>query len=182
MPIFRSRKDIDFVKGITREVVGRVVGETFTYYAISKEFTEENIYGEAKEKVFHQPVKMVGLIEWLEQEISTDQFGQDIVYNIAIYLQREYLQEIEIEPVEGDFIDYDDHKFEILLVETPTQIFAKAGQAIGLKLTCQSVRESTFKPIISGTIDHAARTRPDEPNSAEVDFYNVQFPYSGSQD
>lgn len=180
MPLFRSRKDIAFVKGITREVIEHVVGETFTYYPISKKDTKENVYGEAKEKIFHPPIQMVGLVEWLEQEITTNQFGQDIVYNLAIYLQDEYLEAIEIQPTEGDFIDYDGQKFEILLVETPTHIFAKAGQEIGVKLTCRSVRESTFNPIISGSIEHAARTRPDEQNSPAVLYDDVLFPYSGS--
>ncbi len=181
MPIFRSRRDIEFVKRVTREVIERVVGEKFTYYAISKELTRENLYGESKEKIFDPPVEMFGLIEWLEQEITTNQFGQDIIYNIQIFLQRDYLEAIEVAPVEGDFVDYDQQKFEILLSEVPTQIFAKAGQEIGLKLTCRSVRESTFKTIISGTIEHAARTRPDEPTTQNILFDDVRFPYSGSK-
>ena len=181
MPIFRSRRDIQFVKRITREVIERVVGEKFTYYPISKEFTRENIYGESKEKIFDPPLEMFGLIEWLEQDITTNQFGQDIVYNIKIYLQEQYLEAIEHTPIEGDFVDFNQQKFEITLVEKPTQIFAKAGQEMGFELTCKSVRESSFKTIISGSIEHAARTRPDEPNTAGVLFDDVKFPYSGSK-
>lgn len=181
MPLFRSRKDIQFIKKITREVIERVVGEKFTYYPISKRYTRENIYGESKEKIFDPPLEMFGLIEWGEQQITTDQFGQDVMYNIKIYLQNEYLEAINHKPLEGDFIDYDQQKFEITMVETPRQIFAKAGQEIGLVLTCKSVRDSTFKPIISGSVEHAARTRPDEPNQANILFDDVLFPYSGSK-
>lgn len=181
MPLFRSKRDIEFVKRITREVIEHVVGEKFTYYPISKKYTRENIYGESKEKIFDPPIEMFGIIEWLEQDIKTDQFGQDIMYNIKIHLQEQYLEAIEHMPLEGDFVDYDNQKFEITLVEEPRQIFAKAGQEIGLTLTCKSVRESSFKTIISGTIEHAKRTRPDEPNRVGVLYDDVLFPYSGSK-
>jgi len=181
MGIFRSRKDIQFVKRVSREVIERVVGEKFTYYAISKELTRENIYGESKAKIFDPPIEMFGLIQWLDQEITTNQFGQDIIYNIEIHLQEQYLEAIEMVPIEGDYLDYNQQKFEITLVEKPTQIFGKAGQEIGFKLSCRSVRESTFKTIISGTIEHAARTRPDEPTRQDILFDDVKFPYSGSK-
>ena len=179
--LFRSDRDIEFVKKITREVVERVVGEKITYYPISKQLTRENIYGESKEKVFDPPLELFGLVEWLDQEVTTNQFGQDIVYNISVYIQEEYLNQIEVQPIEGDMVDYDHKKFEITKVEKPTQIFAKAGRSIGYKLTCKSIRESGFNVSISGTIDNAVRTRPDEPERINVLFDDVLFPYSGSK-
>lgn len=181
MPLFRSDRDIEFVKRITREVIERVIGEKITYYPISKELTRENIYGESKEKVFDPPLEIFCLVEWLEQEITTNQFGQDIVYNLNVFIQDEYLSQIEVQPVEGDMIDYDDKKFEITKVSKPTQIFAKSGRSIGYQLTCRSVRKSGFDVSISGTVDKPARTRPDEPERINVLFDDVLFPYSGSK-
>ena len=183
MSLFRSRKDIEFVKRIAREVTERVVGEKITYYPISNQYSEQDdLYGESKMKIFDPPVEVYCLVEWLEQNITTNQFGQDIVYNLNVYILEEYLNQIELKPTEGDMVDYDEKKFEILKIEQPRQIFAKAGQPLGRKLTCRSVRESQFQTVISGTVEHAARTRPDEPAKIDNLYDDVLFPYSGSND
>lgn len=183
MSLFRSKKDIDFVKRIAREVIERVVSEKITYYPISKQHSEQDsLYGESKVKIFDPPVEVYSLVEWLDQQVTTNQFGQDIVYNINVYILEEYLNQIELRPIEGDMIDYDEKKFEILKVEQPRQIFAKAGQPLGRKLTCRSVRESQFQTVISGTVEHAKRTRPDDPAPIDNLYDNVLFPYSGSND
>lgn len=183
MPMFRSPRDIEFVKRIAREVIERVVGDKITYYPISNQFSEQDeVYGESKMKIFDPPVEVYALVEWLEQEITTNQFGQDIVYNINVFILEEYLNQIELKPIEGDMVDYDEKKFEILKVEQPRQIFAKAGQPLGRKLVCRSVRESQFATTISGTVEHAKRTRPDEPSVIDSVYDDPQFPYSGSND
>lgn len=182
MPLFRSKRDISFARTIAREVIERVVGEKITYYPICKEYSNVNLYGESKEKIFDPPVEMFALVDWNEQEIKTDQFGMDIVYNIDVYLQEDYIKDIELFPIEGDMIDYDDKKFEILKIDTPTQIFGKAGQQVGRKLTCRSIRESSFKTIISGTVEHSKRTAPDEVQDVKTIYDDVSFPYSGSRD
>lgn len=181
MSIFRSRKDIAFVKRIAREVIEKVIGEKITYYPISKKYSgQDSLYGESKTKVFDPPVELYCLVEWGEQEIKTNQFGQDIVYNINVYILEEYLNQIELKPIEGDMVDYDDRKFEILKIEEPTQIFAKAGQPLGRKLTCRSIRKSSFDTVISGTVEHPVRTRPDEPSKIDYLDEVYRFPYSGS--
>ncbi len=183
MPLFRGKSDIAFVKRIARELIEKVIGEKITYYPISKQFSEQdNLYGESKMKVFDPPVDMYCLVEWLDQDITTNQFGQDTIYNLNVYVLEEYLNQIELKPIEGDMIDYDDRKFEILKIEEPTQIFAKSGATLGRKMTCRSVRESNFKTIISGTVEHAKRTRPDEPARIDNFYDNVTFPYSGSNE
>ena len=181
MPLFRSNRDIEFVKRITREVIERVVGEKVTYYPISKKFTRENIYGESKDKVFDPPVELFALVEWLEQDVTTNTFGQDIIYRLNVFIHKEHLNLQEVSPKEGDVIDYDNKKFEIHTIQTPTQIFGKSGRDIGVQMICQTIRESQFKVSISGTVDNAARTRPDEPLSTNPLFDDVKFPYSGSK-
>lgn len=164
MPLFRSRNDINFVKRINQELIERVIGERFTYYAISDEYTEDNLYGESKEKIFHPPVSIYGLIEWQDQEPTTTEYGHDVVYKIKIFLSMESLTKINLVPVEGDMIEYDGKKFELLNMTEPVQIFGKSGATMGRTLECRSVRESTFKTSVSGPVEHAQRTRPDDPD------------------
>ncbi len=180
MPLFRSKKDIQYVARITQELIERVIGEKFTYYAISEKFTETNFYNEAVSKVFDPPLAVFGLIEWKDQETSTDEAGQDIIYNITIFLSETTLKKINLTPIEGDMVDYDDKKFEIVNITEPTQIFGKAGATMGKVLECRSVRASSFTVSISGVVEYPARTRPDEDYRPE--YGEVRFPYSGSSD
>ncbi len=178
MPLFRSRNDINFVKRINQEIIERVVGEKFTYYAISDEYTDDNLYGESKEKIFHAPVSVYGLIQWQDQEPTTTEYGHDVVYKIKIFLSQETLTKINLEPVEGDMVEYDNKKFELLNITEPVQIFGKSGAAIGKVLECRSVRESTFTTTISGAVEHPQRMRPDEPS--QYIRQEVLFAFSAS--
>lgn len=188
MSLFRSPKDLEFVKRINQELIEKVISEKITYYAISDQYSEKNFYGESKEKVFDPPVEIYSLIEWLDQEITTTEFGQDIIYKIKVSILQKHLDDINIQPYEGDMVEYDSQKFEVTSIEVPQQIFGKALEDIGVQLNCVSVRESAFKVTISGTIDQPGRTYPDEPLSASLpdgpeygfSYGNATWPFSSS--
>lgn len=181
MSLFRTKKDIDFVIRINRELIERVAGNKVTYYAISKKNSNFNIYGESKEKVVDPPVQVYALIEWQDQEVTTTQYGQDISYRISVFILNDYLSEIKLNPIEGDFIDYDGTKFEITEITEPTLIFGKAGYRIGKRMLAKSVRENTFKISISASEDISPRTAPDEKADNKSIYDNILWPYSGSQ-
>lgn len=183
MALFRSKKDIEFVKRINKELIEKVIGEKITYYAISKQYSETNFYGESLEKVFDPPVEIYALVEWQDQDITTTEYGQDIIYNLRVSILNDHLERINMKPYEGDMVEYDDVKFEITKIELPSQIFGKAGQDIGYILNCTSVRESAFKVTISGTVDQPSRTHPDEPLSSSLPSFSygdATFPFSSS--
>ena len=185
MPLFRSRKDIEFVKRINKELIERVIGEKIVYYPISKEYSETNFYGESQEKVFHPPVEIFALVEWEDQDVTTSEYGQDIIYNLKVSVLQEHLKEINTKPYEGDMIGYDDKKFEVTNIKIPSQIFGKSGEDIGYVLQCRSVRESAFKVSISGTVDYPNRTYPDEPLTASLStgsYGQSNFPFSSGLD
>lgn len=168
------------MKRLNQELIEKVIGEKITYYAISDQYSEVNFYGESKEKIFDPPVEIYGLIEWQQQEVKTTEFGQDIIYKLQVSILKKHLNDINIKPIEGDFVEYDDKKFEVIKINTPIQIFGKEGEDIGYILTCQSVRENVFRPVISGTIDQPKRTYPDNPLTSSFSYGDVTFPYSGS--
>lgn len=180
MSLFRSKKDIDFIKRINREAIERVTGESVTYYSISKEYTNENFYGEAKSKIYEEPIKLYGVIDFQEQDVTTNAFGHDIVYNLKVFFLEDYLINSSVQLTEGDMIEYDDKFFEILKITEPKQIFGKAGQTLGREVVCKTIRESSFSALVSGSIDQQKRTRPDNSNEAQIDFDGILFPFSGS--
>lgn len=180
MSLFRSKADIDFVIRINRELIERVAGDKITYYAISKEHSNVNIYGESKSKVVDPPVQVYALIEWQDQQVTTTDYGQDIVYNLQVFILSDYLSEIKLNPIEGDFISYDGTKFEITEITEPTLIFGKADYRIGKRLLAKSVRENTFQIGVSASEDMAARTAPDNKADNKSIYDSVIFPFSSS--
>ena len=74
--LFRSNRDIELIKRLNRELIERVTGEIITYYPVSKQLTRENIYGESKNKMIHDPVQVYALVEWLvfDRHKGTDDY------------------------------------------------------------------------------------------------------------
>lgn len=178
MSLFRSRRDIDFVKAINGELMIRVVGEKLLYFAFSKRFNSTNFYGESKEKVFDPPLEIYAFIQWQDQDTTTTSFGQDIVYNIQVDFLNQHLEDINITPKEGDCVEYDGKKFEIVQLTSPRLTFGKSGQDLGTRAICKSIRESSFKSSLSSSIDQPKRTTPED--IYDPTFGDDLYPYSGS--
>jgi hypothetical protein len=182
LPLFRSKKNIEYLKRKNRELVQHVIGEKITYYAISRKFTKENVYGEAKEKVFDHPVEIYALVRWGEQEVKTNKFGQDIVYNISFFPLIDTVEELNLSPKEGDFVEYDSKRFEISTITYPRQILGREEESFYLELECVTAREAVFIATLSGTPDVHLNTRPDSDLSSTFKYTDVTFPFSSSYD
>lgn len=180
MALYRSKRDIAYFKRIAREFIERVVDEKITYYPISKQYSETNFYGESKTKIVDPPVIVKCLVEWLDQDTSTDKYGQDIVYKIRAYILKDHLDIIGLEPREGDMVDFNEIKFEITKATVGRLVLGKEGEDMGTTLDCISVRDNTFKIEVSGAIAQPQPTAPDNTNRPDQFFDNVTFPRSGS--
>ena len=180
MPLFRSKNDRDFIKKVNRELLERVIGEKITYYPISRKLSQVNLYGEAPEKTFDPPVRIYGMIEWSEQEVTTTEFGQDIIYSLKCYFLEDHLEEINLKPKEGDMIDYNNVKFEITDIQNPNLLFGKTYDSFNIVLNCKSVRKNTFEASVSASVDLHARTRPDNYTSSSFSYTDILFPFTGT--
>lgn len=178
--LFRSKHNIEWLKRKNIELVEHIIGEKITYYAISKEFTRENLYGEAKEKIFSSPVEIKAIVRWKDQEIKTDKFGQDVSYNIAFYPLLDTLENLNLSPREGDFVEYDSQFFEITQISYPKQMLGKEAESFYVNLDCVTARKGIFHTNISGSPDDALRTRPDNKLTASFSYDDVIFPFSSS--
>ncbi len=180
MSLFRSKKDIAFATRIARELVERVAGEKVTYYPISKKLNKSNLYGEAVQKIFDPPIALYCQVDWDEQDVTTNMFGVDIVYNLQATVLDEYLESINLKIYEGDMIEYDDRRFEIVKITEPRFIFGKESNSLGKVMLARSVRENQFYASVSASSENAARTRPDNDMKIDVFYNNVKFAFSGS--
>ena len=180
MPLFRSKHNIEYLKRKNKELVEHIIGEKITYYGISQTFTKKNLYGEAREKVHEAPVEIKALVKWKDQEIKTDKFGQDVGYSIAFYPLLDTLNDLNLSPREGDFVEYDSKFFEITQISYPRQMLGKEDESFYLTLDCVTTSEGVFHALVSGSPDDAKRTRPDNRLSSSFLYEDVTFPFSGS--
>lgn len=180
MALFRSENDRKYIKTLNKELIERVMGEKITYYPLSKKLSKTNLYGESMEKTFDPPVMIYALIEWGDQEVTTTEFGQDTVYTLKVYILEDHLKDIDIQPYEGDMIDYNQVKFEINKITNPDLLLGRSFDNFSLILDCKSVRKNTFTSVISGSQDLHERTRPDNYTSSSFAYTDVYFPFTGT--
>ena len=76
--LFGSNRDFDLLVGINRELLKDIIEQEIGYYKLSLNDTQANIYGEALEKIYLNPVKLNCLITRGDQVVDVDEFGPDL--------------------------------------------------------------------------------------------------------
>ena len=119
MPKFISARDVNFFKGIAREVVDDVVQNIIVLFKINLSDTVVNIYGESLNKTWHPGVQLYCLIDKQPQAAAYEGFGPDVNQTIEFRLDRFMCEEKEVYPEIGDVINFNESYFEIdNIVET----------------------------------------------------------------
>ena len=145
-PLFLGQKEKDFVKQINDEVSERIVGQTVTYYPISRELTQYHpVYGEAVQKTFLSPIKVMALVEWEGSNTTTQVFGIDRRTSVTVHFHRRRLTEDQDLYVrEGDFILYGDTFYEIITLAETKNLFGQVNSEFEIVTKCIKARESLF--------------------------------------
>ena len=113
MPKFLQTRDIEFFKGIARELVDDVVQNTIVLFKINMNETKVNIYGEALNKTWYPGVELYALYSKNPEDIVYEGFGPDMQQNITFKLDRIMCEEKEVYPEVGDIIFFDTSYYEI---------------------------------------------------------------------
>lgn len=111
--IFGSQGDFKLFVGINRELLSNVVEQEILFYKLSLDQMQANIYGEATEKVYWQAVKLNALIERGDQQISTDEFGPDVIRSVKFNLLQQDLTDAEVHPELGDIVYWMENYYEV---------------------------------------------------------------------
>ncbi len=145
-PLFTGKKEKDFVKQVNDEVIERVVGQTVVYYPISLEHTNfHNIYGEAIEKNFLNPVRVYAMVKYESQNTTTTPLGVDRIEKISVaFHKRRLTEDQEMFVREGDFIQYGEHFYEILTLTEPKWLFGQVESKFEIAASCVRAREGLF--------------------------------------
>jgi hypothetical protein len=125
MPKFISVRDVNFFKGIARELVDEVIQNTIVLYKVNLNDTRTNLYGESLNKTWHPGVEVYALIDKGDQDATYEGFGSSTYQSIEFKLDRWMLEEKNVYPQIGDIIYFNGSYFEI---DTTNEIQFVGGQ------------------------------------------------------
>lgn len=118
MPLFASKRDAGFLKGINRELMHKLISIEVGVYKISLEHTQKNIYEESDDKVYHDPVRIFTMVIPQDRESTGDDNGIDINRQVSFGFMKGDLREKELFLSIGDIVEYDGMFYEVDLVRT----------------------------------------------------------------
>jgi hypothetical protein len=148
--LFITPREIDFISDLTKEITKDVIGQKIFYYKIREDLTDvHDIYEEAPEKVFDQPIEIEALVEWQPEEIVTNRYGSEELSTITIFLHARDLLDKEILVEEGDYFSYGTIFFEITSVIADKNMFGQVEHITGYKVAGKQAREGQIdvRPI-----------------------------------
>ena len=113
MALFGGQRDIALFKNINRELINDIVQQQLGIYKLELSATTSNIYGEALEKIYKDPVLINGLILRGNQNITDDEFGSDLSRDFQFALLRDDLVDIDLVCEIGDIVLWNNLYFEV---------------------------------------------------------------------
>ena len=145
-PLFAGKKEKDFVKQVNDEIIERVVGQTIAYYPISLDHTNfHDLYGEAVEKSFLNPIRVYAMVKYESQDTKTTPLGVDRIEKITVlFHKRRLIEDQNLFVREGDFIQYGEFLYEILNLVEPKWLFGQVDSKFEIGATCVRAREGLF--------------------------------------
>jgi hypothetical protein len=143
---FVTEREIAFINKINKELLQHVIGQEVSYYEISVEDSAVNTtYEESSHKVWRPPVKCNALVLWDNPQTRSSVLGPDSIYSLEVYFHTQELNERNLVPKDGDFVEFGEVFFEITSVTHPQLVFGQVNNKIMTKCMCVPAREGQFQ-------------------------------------
>ena len=105
----------------------------------------ENLYGEAIDKNFLNPIRVYAMVKYTSQSTTTTPLGVDRIEKISVaFHKRRLTEDQDLFVREGDFIQHGEHMYEILTLEEPKWLFGQTESRFEIAATCVRAREGLF--------------------------------------
>ena len=149
--LFGSNRDFDLLVNINRELLKDIVEQEVLIYKLSIADNSTNLYGEALEKTYLEPVKLNCLITRGDQIYNVDEFGPDLGREASFALLRRDLEDIQLVPEVGDIVMWHEDYYEVDSVKENQLFYGRNnnynverasgyGESISLVLDCHLTR------------------------------------------
>ncbi len=145
-PLFVGTKERDLVKQVNDELIEKVIGQQVLYFPLDMERTNyHELYGEAIEKSFLNPIRIYALVEFQETDVTSEQFGMDNTFTITVrFHKRRLVEDQDLYVRLGDFIQYDEKYWEIASLTEPRYLFGQDPHKTEIVAICRRAREGLF--------------------------------------
>jgi len=114
MALFGSARDVSLIRRLNKELINEIIDTEVYYYKPILDKTLINIYGEATDKFFYDPVKIPCLIDRQDTEQVSDDFGQSYTHTTVFNFLRDTLKDDkDVKPDVGDIIQWDNEYYMV---------------------------------------------------------------------
>ena len=110
MALFGGQRDASLFRKINKELITDIIDTEIYYYKIIIDDTKRNLYGEGKDKVYYNPVKIPTMVDRTNAEQIFDEFGSSYTRNVNFYFLRDTLVDKNVYPELGDVILWNDEQ------------------------------------------------------------------------
>lgn len=143
---FVTTKELAFIDVINRELIQHVTGQEVVYYAILRDGTQvDDLYNEAVQKTWASPVRITGRVLYGNENVLSTNLGQDSQHSLEVYFHTMELKDRNVNPQEGDVLEFGQVFFEITSVTKPQPVFGQIQDRLMTKCMCVISREGHFK-------------------------------------
>ena len=149
--LFITPREINLINDLAKEVVKDVVGQKIYLFQVSEAKSKiHEVYEEASEKIFDNPIELECLVEYQPQSISTNQFGSEEYSTIKAYINSRDLIDREIEILEGDFFSYGSIFFEVVTAPDSQTLMGQIEYKSFITITGKQARKGQFISKVFG--------------------------------
>ena len=165
---FVTTRELALIDSWSRELIQGTVEQEIVYWAISvQESSVHDVYDEAVQKAYMQPVRINGRVNFSQEGTRARGGTLDAQYTLEVYLHAQELAQRNVNPREGDFVEFGQIMFEVSSVTRPQLVFGQVNDKIQVKLTCVPSREGQFKAD-NDTFDGSDNTHPVQPRPPQT--------------
>jgi hypothetical protein len=148
---FITKREINFINDITKELIKDVIGQKIYYFPISEIKSKvHDVYEESSEKIFENPIEIDCLVKYESPEIRTNRFGSETFFSIEVYIQSRDLLDKGIEVLEGDFFSYGSVFFEVTQAPDSDVIFGQIEHGKFITIRAKQSRKAQFIAKVFG--------------------------------
>ena len=98
---------------ISKELINDIIQTEVAYYKFALEQTKTNVYGEAPQKNYYEPLKIASLIDRSDQNWTSDEFGPDVNQSIPFTFLRKEFIDLNLFSDVGDLILFRNNFYEV---------------------------------------------------------------------
>jgi hypothetical protein len=149
--IFGSNKDFNLLVNINRELLQDVIEQEILLYKLNIVDTSTNLYGEALEKTYLEPIKLNCLITRGDQVYDVNELGVDLGREASFAILKQDLRDINTVSEVGDIVMWQEDYYEVDAIKENQLFYGRDsdyniartggyGDSISLVLDCHLTR------------------------------------------